>query len=608
MELDRKEAAEETLRQALLRDPFFSWGSRELARILHKEGRHEEALGVLEERIARGRPEVMDHGLLGEIFREMGRDEDAEFHLRKALALEPGNGWAHRELVLLLGGKGRIEEAETLALERVRSPLAEAFDFGVLGWLMERQGRNEEAMAWFQEALKRDPLYDFAIDRAVALLLNSGRAVEAEGLLRRSLESAPENVHLLGRLAEVLLAREEKEELEKTLRQALELDPSFSWAGCMLAEILMERTAEEEAVSILEGLLSRDPQDSYAWGLLARIHLERDPLEAERQARKALAGDAGNEEAHKILVYSLTRQKKTREALALARKAEVLFPGSRWPLASAAAVLLDSEDYLEAEDLARRLLERDEDDPSAAGILADALIGQGWHQEALGVLRDALSRRPEDPELLERMGQTYKGLGRQDEAIRCFRLSLDKKPGNHALRVYLAYLLQYTRRGGPQEILGLLEDALPSLDNDHDRRMVAALLERIGAIPEATQVLLDSSDPFLRAWGASILLARNELPEAHRALEGLPSDSPLVLLARAMVLRAEKKKGAGGLLKEACRKGLEGPLPFWFRRLGWGNPLRLQLGFLFFMRRIGVFFWGALFGLRRLLGGMASRY
>ena len=602
--LDRKEAAEEALRQALLRDPFFSWGARELARLLHKEGRSEEALRVLEERIARGRPEVMDHGLMGEILREMGREEAAEEHLRRAMALDPANGWAARELVLLLGRRGRIEEAEALALERVRSPMAEAFDFGVLGWVMERRGRNEEAMAWFQEALKRDPLYDFAIDRAVALLLNSGRAVEAEGLLRRSLEKAPDDVHLLGRLAEVLLAREEKEELEKTLRRALELDPAFSWAGCMLAEILLEKGGEEEAVSILEGLLSKDPKDSYAWGLLARVRLDRDPREAEELARKALAGDPGNEEARKILVYALARQKRTAAALAEAKKAAGLFPGSRWPLTSAAALLLDERRYLEAEDLAREILEKDQGDPSGTVFLADALMGQGWTRDALALLEDAHESHPEDPSLLEALGFAHKNLGRLDEAIRFFRLSLEKEPRNPELRLLLATLL-HRRKKSAREVRDLLGEALPFLKEDKDRAAAATLLEEGGDLTGAARILTGAGRPSLGAWAAALLAAQKDLSQARRVLEELPGDSPYTLLARALLVRAERRRGWVRLLWKACRKGLAPPPPLWFRRRA-GMGARLILRLFLFLQGVGLFFWGIYFRLRRAGGGILS--
>ncbi len=604
--LDRKEAAEEALRQALLRDPFFSWAARELARLLHKEGRSEEALRVLEERIARGRPEVMDHGLLGEILKETGRREAAEEHLRKAMALDPANGWAARELVLLLGREGRIEEAEALALDRVQSPWADAFDFGVLGWVMERRGRNEEAMAWFQEALKRDPLYDFAIDRAVALLLNSGRAVEAEGLLRRSLEKAPDDVHLLGRLAEVLLAREEKGELEKTLRRALELDPSFSWAGCMLAEILLEEEEEEEAVSILEGLLAKDPKDSYAWGLLARVRLDRDPKEAEGLARRALAGEGGDEEARKILVYALARQGRTNEALKEARKAADLFPGSPWPLTTAAALLLRERRYLEAEDLAREILERDREDPSGTILLAEALMGQGWSREALALLEDARKVHPEDPRVLESLGYAHKEMGHTEEAIRFFRLSLEKDPENPKLRILLATMLRRKKKKlDAREVRDLLEEAIPFLEADKDRAAAAVLMEEAGSLVEAGWVLSGTESASLRAWSAALFLAAGDPSQARRVLEDLPADSPQVLLARALLVRAQGKKGTLGLLWKACRKGLVPPLPAWFRRrAGW--RLRFTLRGLLFLKGIALFFWGIYFRLRRAGGGILS--
>lgn len=575
--LDRREAAEEALRQALARDPFFSWAARELARLLEEQGRRPEALAVLRERIARGRADSLDHSLLAELLRQGRSSSEVEHHLRQALRLDSQNGWALRELALLVGGRGETGTAEALLTDRLRSPAAESFDFGALGWLLQRQNRHAEALAYFLEALKRDPVYNFALDRAVGLLLRLERAAEAEGLLRKSLAAGPETAALHGRLAEVLLARGDLEGLERTLERALELDPSYLWGGCKLAELFHERGEPGRAVAVLEALLAREPKDAFAWSLLARVRLSTDAVLAEQAARRSLELDAAGEEATRMLILALAVQERWDEALATARRAFELFQTSAWPLSTCCGLLSRLGRHRQAEALARDYMERFPEDPRGAESLALALVGQGRNQEAASSLEECLASHPDDAGLLVAWGRALNGLGRFAEAEDGLRRAVASGGREPAALLWLAHLLlrQGARRAA--EGLSLVRQAVPRLREQWDFEFAGRLLRRLGAPAEAVRVLLDSGSPDLQAQAAVLQAHLGQEVHARQTLSRLPGRDPRTLLARAAVeARSGRRLAAFRLVTGALEAGLRRP-PRWFREEGLALRLWLRL-------------------------------
>jgi len=576
LEMGRKEAAEEVLRQALSRDPYYSWAVRELARLLAEREDPKGAEEILRQRIDRGRPEPMDLGLLAEFLQERGSHRAAEQCLRQGLGLDPCNGWLRRELALLLGERGELGSAEELLLDRVRSERVEAFDYGVMGWIKDRQGRIEEALAWHREALRLDPTYSFSLDRAVDLLVKQERAVEAEQLLRRSLEVEPQEVSLLVRLAEVLMVREQWQELERVLRLVLELDPSSTWSTCKLAEITAARGEREEAVTILRQALDENQLDPFLWAQLAVLELPRDPVAAERAALISLREDEDNEDAAQVLLAALLEQGRTGEARSRAEELTDRFPGKVWPHIYHYRALHQEGRHAQAEERARELVGALPGDPCGWAMLAEALLAQDKEEEVLRLLDEMPPGLAAEDDLLLMRGRAEQRLKRWARAEEAFRRAVLVGQGGEAVRLHLAEVLERhpDRR---EEALTLVREVVHQLDRAQDLARAARLLGRLGHQEEASRLLLDSEEDSLRAWGAVFGLGRapQELDRAEAVLEGLPATVPEVILARALVTsRRGRRLEAGRLVRQACRAGLT-VAPEWFRR-EW-LPLRLLL-------------------------------
>jgi tetratricopeptide (TPR) repeat protein len=194
-------------------------------------------------------------GTIGQTLRGLGRYDDAERELRKALALRraavpPGDVRLVDSLSCLasaLGDQGRHDEAEglmreALAICRAALPPGDPITVDTLnnvGHLRQAQGRFAEAEAMFREALdvarRATPRDDFDVATAMNNLGHvyqmQGRFAEAEPLYGEALHLLrtvlPPGHPIIGtsvnNVALLLLARGRFDEAEPLLREALDI-------------------------------------------------------------------------------------------------------------------------------------------------------------------------------------------------------------------------------------------------------------------------------------------------------------------------------------------------------------------------------------------------
>jgi len=88
-----------------------------------------------------------------------GRVEDAVFHYREALRINPGSAKTHNNLGVLLAGSGLFEEAVQHYQEALRLYPEYAFAHNNYGLALMHLGKIREAEEHFREALRIDPAY-----------------------------------------------------------------------------------------------------------------------------------------------------------------------------------------------------------------------------------------------------------------------------------------------------------------------------------------------------------------------------------------------------------------------------------------------------------------
>jgi tetratricopeptide (TPR) repeat protein len=100
---------------------------------------------------------VIAHGNLGTVFRQMGRLDEAIAQYKTALQIQPNDADSHNNLGAVLRQKGKVDEAITqyhLALQ-IKPALAEAhYNLGIA---LQQKGRTAQAISQYQEALQIEP-------------------------------------------------------------------------------------------------------------------------------------------------------------------------------------------------------------------------------------------------------------------------------------------------------------------------------------------------------------------------------------------------------------------------------------------------------------------
>jgi len=424
--------------------------------------------------------------IIGTTLRALGRFDDAEPNLRKALELRRANLSAGDRRVLhslellglLLQDQAKLDEAESplreaLALSEknfsAESPEVAAA-LNNLGRLKQAQGKYDEAEPLYRRSLAIDRKLHPGGHREVALDLNNlsdllqeqGKLAEAEPLRRESLEISrrvlpaghPDISRNLNNLGTLLHLQGKRGDAEAAYREALEMDrrsypqghPSIALTLDNLANVLRSNGQLDEAEN-----LSREALEIFR-KTLPRAH----PSTCACLNSLGLTLVAKGKRAEAEPIY--------REALALAR--ESLPPGHPSigaALHNLAALLQDQGKFPEAEQLFRESLAIFRAVfPDGHATLATSLDSLGWLLQAEGKLADAapiyiesiaMQRKllpPDHPDLavtLSNLALLYRTQGKFAEAQPLYVESLaitEKSFGKHNRRTGIIRM-QYGR-------------------------------------------------------------------------------------------------------------------------------------------------------------------
>jgi tetratricopeptide (TPR) repeat protein len=210
------------------------------------------------------------HQLRIEWLRE-GDPGEQEAALRHLLAVNPADAWAHREISLLLGRSGRLDEALAEAEEGARLDPATP----IAGWCralaLARLGRREEAVEACRASVRIAVDYEPAVHELVSLSVSGAERREALAFIHAEL--ARQVVFGDGLVAFRGLAKGtlEPEELLARLREGLEARPDLWHAGSAVLHQLAEMNRLDEAVDLAKRWAERFPLVPRAWLDLAYV-------------------------------------------------------------------------------------------------------------------------------------------------------------------------------------------------------------------------------------------------------------------------------------------------------------------------------------------------
>jgi tetratricopeptide (TPR) repeat protein len=176
---------------------------------------------------------------LGRVLRTVGRNDEALGFFQRYHQMVPGDFLGLAHIGSCLSAMGRYQEAESY-LRRAVAGMDDPQTHYNLGLLLSVTNRTSEAIAEYEKALARDPMHADARLNMATAFARQGRMDVALRELTRLVDQDPDNAVARTNLGVVLIQQGRVEQARAQLEAALRADPSLGPAREALESIAKE--------------------------------------------------------------------------------------------------------------------------------------------------------------------------------------------------------------------------------------------------------------------------------------------------------------------------------------------------------------------------------
>jgi tetratricopeptide (TPR) repeat protein len=194
--------------------------------------------------------------------------------------------------------------------------------------------------------------------------------------------------------------------------------------------LVLEQQGER---SWAEKLYAGIPEDAPEWCdstfRLGYLRLLRGDFAASAQSFQACINKRRDwPEAHLNAGIAYARSGQPAEAKRCFHEAHLLRPDSSDAVRGLAALALEQQDFAEAFELHRKLIELGERSPELYYNAALICQKRGQLEDAVSYYQQALQEHPQFAEALLNLGHAMMALGQEEEARTCWRRAIREKP------------------------------------------------------------------------------------------------------------------------------------------------------------------------------------
>ncbi|NLS93757.1 MAG: tetratricopeptide repeat protein [Planctomycetaceae bacterium] len=483
----------------------------------HEEGRHEQALGLLQRAIAVKPDAAALYNSFGVIQLALGHYAEARTALERAIALDPAphepysnlgtalnhlgatdaasrcfeealrrnphDGTSCRHLGKLAEMRGESGTAEALYRRAIASPNSARAGLLGLARLLTGRKRFEEAQNVLQDATARFPNDPEMWFQLGAAWVRVGDHAEAARQFERSLAIEPNSPIAHDQYGLSLVALDRAGDAAKQFREAVRLAPDRPEYQVHLAVALRRLDRLAEAIELLQQVREAVPNMIEAKCELGIAYRRRgDPERAEPLLDDVLREVPNHGEALYELAKLYECQKKIGKTIELGvrlLKENRSFAPAHLLLGTALLERLAPEQRMRmtlperagvTEKAVSHLAQAARLAPSAEtfGALGNGLMRAERHGEAFEALRQALSLRPDFAPACIEMGKAHLETGNTEEARKCFRKAIEHDPN----RAEAYYELSRFGRFDDADVVAKLRELLRNEDRPVAERML----------------------------------------------------------------------------------------------------------------------------------------
>jgi tetratricopeptide (TPR) repeat protein len=232
-----------------------------LGLLAHASGDAEGALGYVQQAIAMQPHSWVLHSNVGEIYRSLGRLEEAARSQQRALRLAPTAAAAYSGLGRVRQAQGRYAEARRWYETALRLHPACAVTHYNLGTVCHALGHLEAARLAYSEAVQRDPASAAGHYQLGVLCRQLGRPTLALQHLKIALSLQPDLAEAHHQLGRVLQELGHLQEAVQSYQQAIQYQPDNVEAYTSHAYALQARGRFAEAITSYDQVLARRPDE-----------------------------------------------------------------------------------------------------------------------------------------------------------------------------------------------------------------------------------------------------------------------------------------------------------------------------------------------------------
>ena len=288
----------------------------------HLKGNIPEAIKYYQYLINQGFKDHQVFSNYGLILHGLGKLQEAEISIRKAIELKPNFALAHSNLGNILNDIGKFQEAELSIRKAIELKPDFALAHSNLGNILKNLGKLEEAELSTRKALELKPDFVDANSNLGAILIDLGKLKEAEKYCQKVIEIQPDHAMANYNSGKIFKELGKFIEAENYYQKVIKIQPNYADAYLNLGNLYRDNGSLKEAETYYLKAIQIKPNYADAYLNLGILTKELGNLKrAETYCQKAIGIKPDQANAHLNLGIVLRDQGKFKECELSIRKA-----------------------------------------------------------------------------------------------------------------------------------------------------------------------------------------------------------------------------------------------------------------------------------------------
>lgn len=535
-----------------------------LAEAYHVVGRLDDAVAVLQAQVSTASPSAQSYYMLGLIFRQQNKIDEAHKAFESAHALAQDNIAVLDQLVQLdIAAKNFPAASEKARRELEKAPNSAAAHL-IQAKVYAAEKKWSETEALLQKALELDPNLSTAYDLLISVYLAQGKLTEAIERLENLLSKNPKNAAALMTVAMLYERTKNFEKSQDAYEKLLTANPNFGPALNNLAYLYATHLKKlDKAYDVAMKARQLQPNDASVADTLGWILYKKgDYSHALNLLQESVGKLADNAEIQFHLGmanYMMGKIEPAKKALEHAVASATDFPGK--DDCKRRLAFLESKEGTSREtsvDELKKLLEQQPNDPIALQRIGELYQKQGSFTEAASAYEQAVRVNFSLVAPTIRLAQLNAGpLKNANKAMIFAKRARELAPTDLKVTALLGAIAY--QAGKFDWAYSLLQESVRGLPNDMETlRMCAWAAYSLGKTTEAEQsmqrVLKTAQDPKQIEDAKSFLSmtasfeASNDVkviePELERILQNDPDNVPALMVKAKLAKQRNQEKEA----------------------------------------------------------------